>query len=58
VPPAQSYSAPPAGVSAPAASGFDTMDDDIPFATSSMYYDMTTSKQRRMGKFLIFTSRT
>lgn len=25
--------------------------DDIPFATSSMYYDMTTSKQRRMAKY-------
>lgn len=31
-------------------SGFDDMDNDIPFATSSMYYDMTTSKQRRMDR--------
>lgn len=30
-------------------SGFDDMDSDIPFVTASMYYDATTSKQRRMG---------
>ena len=29
-------------------SDFEDMDDDIPFATSSIHYDMTTSKQRRM----------
>lgn len=33
------------------ASGFDDADLDIPFATSSMHYDMTTSKQRRMEKY-------
>ncbi len=32
-------------------SGFDDMDDDIPFATSSMRYDMTTSKQRKMARY-------
>lgn len=31
-------------------SGFDDMSDDIPFATSSMHYDMTTSKARRMAR--------
>ena len=31
-----------------AGSGFDDMDDDIPFITASAYYDMTTSKQRRL----------
>lgn len=35
---------------AAAGSGFDDMDDDIPFITASMYYDATTSKQRRMGR--------
>jgi single-strand DNA-binding protein len=35
---------------AAAGSGFDDMDDDIPFITASMHYDMTTSKQRRMGR--------
>ena len=32
-------------------SGFDDMDDDIPFATSSMFYDMTTSKARKMARY-------
>lgn len=41
-------SRPAAPPPAPAGSGFDDMDDDIPFATASAYYDMTTSKQRRM----------
>jgi len=36
--------------SAGVGSGFDDMDSDIPFATSSMYFDMTTSKQRRMNR--------
>lgn len=36
---------------AAAGSGFDDMDDDIPFATSSMHYDMTTSKQRNMARY-------
>ena len=35
---------------APASSGFDDMDSDIPFITSSMFYDITTSKQRRMRR--------
>ena len=36
---------------APASSGFEDMGDDIPFATSSMYYDMTTSKQRKLARY-------
>jgi single-strand DNA-binding protein len=35
---------------AAAGSGFDDLDDDIPFISASMHYDMTTSKQRRMGR--------
>lgn len=31
-------------------SGFDDMSDDIPFVTSSMHYDITTSKARRMAR--------
>lgn len=31
-------------------SGFDDMDSDIPFITASAYYDMTTSKARRMAR--------
>ena len=34
-----------------ASSGFDDMDSDIPFATSSAIYDMTTSKSRRMRRY-------
>jgi single-strand DNA-binding protein len=34
-----------------ASSGFDDMDDDIPFASSSMSYDMTTSKQRKLARY-------
>lgn len=33
-----------------AASGFDDMADDIPFISASMFYDMTTSKERRMKR--------
>lgn len=33
-----------------AGSGFDDMDDDIPFISASMLYDMTTSKERRMKR--------
>jgi single-strand DNA-binding protein len=33
-------------------SGFDDMDDDIPFVSSCMSYDMITSKQRRMKRYL------
>ena len=32
-------------------SGFDDMDDDIPFISSSMQHDMTTSKSRKMGRY-------
>lgn len=32
-------------------SGFDDLDDSIPFATASMSYDMTTSKARRMARY-------
>lgn len=35
----------------PPQSGFSDMDDDIPFASSSMHYDMTTSKQRKMARY-------
>lgn len=44
----------PAARQAPAprpSSGFDDMDDDIPFITASAYYDMTTSKARRMARY-------
>ncbi len=40
-----------AGKPAPAGSGFDDMDSDIPFITASMAYDMTTSKARRMARY-------
>jgi hypothetical protein len=33
------------------ASGFDDMDDDIPFATNSPYFDQTTSKERKMARY-------
>ena len=33
-----------------AGSGFDDMDDDIPFITSAMSCDMSTSKERRMAR--------
>lgn len=54
----QYRNAPPANRAAPAAraaaprpaSGFDDMDDDIPFATNSPYFDQTTSKARRMAR--------
>lgn len=36
---------------APAGSGFDDMDDDIPFVSASMAYDMQTSKSRRMARY-------
>lgn len=32
-------------------SGFDDMDDDIPFISASMHYDMTTSKARKMARY-------
>lgn len=34
-----------------AGSGFDDMDDDIPFVSASMNYDMTTSKARKMARY-------
>jgi single-strand DNA-binding protein len=40
----------PARIAEPAGSGFDDMDDSIPFITASAYYDMTTSKARRMKR--------
>ncbi len=54
----QQRSAPQSNRAAPAArqaaprpaSGFDDMDDDIPFATNSPYFDQTTSKARRMTR--------
>lgn len=33
------------------ASGFDDMDDDIPFVSASMHCDMTTSKARKMARY-------
>ena len=36
---------------APVPAGFDDMDDDIPFVTMSMFYDMTTSKARKMARY-------
>jgi single-strand DNA-binding protein len=38
----------PSRAPAPASSGFDDMDDDIPFVSASMQYDMEPSKARRM----------
>lgn len=35
---------------APASGAFED-DGDIPFATSSMYYDLTTSKQRKLARY-------
>lgn len=32
-------------------SGFDDMDNDIPFVSASMSYDMMTSKARRMARY-------
>jgi single-strand DNA-binding protein len=44
-------SAPVPRQTAAADSGFESMDDDIPFITASMAYDMVTSKLRRMKKY-------
>ena len=41
----------PAAKPAPAGSGFEDMDDDIPFVSASMQYDMTTSKSRKMARY-------
>ncbi|HQS64824.1 MAG TPA: single-stranded DNA-binding protein [Acidovorax defluvii] len=43
--------APPPKPAPPAGSGFDDMDDDIPFVTASAFYDMTTGKERRMARY-------
>jgi hypothetical protein len=54
VQPKEKQAAPPPPISRPVtkpALGFDALDDDIPFATSSMFYDMTTSKQRKMAQY-------
>ena len=40
-----------APASAPVSSGFDDMDDDIPFVTASAWYDMTTSKARKLARY-------
>ena len=60
-PPAQARQQAPAPRQAPPprqapaaapASGFDPMDDDdIPFLDTSMHYDMTTSKARKMARY-------
>ena len=57
--PAPQRSAPSARQAAPVqrqaaaqnSSGFDDMEDDVPFATASMHYDMTTSKARKMARY-------
>jgi hypothetical protein len=36
---------------AAAGSGFDDMDDDIPFISSSAHFDMVPSKARRMARY-------
>ncbi len=35
----------------PGGSGFEDMDDDIPFISCAMTYDMTTSKARKMARY-------
>ena len=47
----QQRSPAPAPQQSSGGSGFDDMDDDIPFVTSSMTYDMTPRKQRRMARY-------
>ena len=42
---------PAAAKPAQAGSGFDDLDSDIPFISSCMSCDMTTSKQRRMVRY-------
>jgi hypothetical protein len=44
-------SATPAATGAGGGSGFDDMDDDIPFVSASMQYDMEPSKSRRMRSY-------
>ena len=46
-PPAKSAAAKPAA----AGSGFDDMDDDIPFISASPMFDMVPSKTRRMARY-------
>ena len=53
----EQYSEPAAAAAKPPArkpatgTGFDDMDDDIPFVTSSPAFDMVTRKARRMARF-------
>jgi single-strand DNA-binding protein len=47
-PPQRQAPAPRQQAAAAAPTGFDDMDDDIPFITQSMTYDMQPSKARRM----------
>ncbi len=49
-PPAQQNQAPRRSTAA-AGNGFDDHDDDIPFLSQSMSYDMTTSKARKMARY-------
>jgi hypothetical protein len=49
---AQARAPAPRQASAPApASGFDDMDDDIPFISSAFAHDTETSKERRMRRY-------
>ena len=41
----------PAAAPAAAGHGFEDMDDDIPFVSASMQYDMETSKARRIRRY-------
>lgn len=41
----------PAAPAAAGGSGFEDFGDDIPFIDCSMFYDMTTSKQRKMSRY-------
>ena len=43
--------APAPAPAAKPASGFDDMSDDIPFITASPWFDMTSSKSRRMARY-------
>lgn len=50
-PPPRAQQAQPRPVPAASPSGFDDMDDDIPFVSASMQYDMEPSKARRMRRY-------
>lgn len=49
-PPAEKDQAPRRQTAA-AGNSFDDMDDNIPFLSGSMHYDMTTSKARKMARY-------